>query len=175
MRMRWLARGVLVMTVATVVGVLGFSVIGAKRADALSGAPVTTFAVQAPVDSGGGGGSDDCGKPRLLGVFVPWYEYLNIAKDDTGSCAVEEFTLLPKNKQSSDVPLVVVAIVDDLLRLAGLIAVIFVIYGGVQYATSQGNPDAASKAQSTILNALIGLAVAMVAVAFVTYLGRTLG
>ena len=75
----------------------------------------------------------------------------------------------------SDLPLVLLAVVDDLLRIAGLVAVVFVIVGGIQYTTSQGNPDATAKAQSTVLNALIGLVIALFAVAFVTYLGKALG
>lgn len=125
--------------------------------------------------SSSGTASGACKKPRLLGVFVPWYQYLEIKKDDTGSCAVKDFNLLPKNGEDSDIPLVLLAIVDDLLRIAGLVAVIFVIYGGIQYTTSQGSPDATAKAQSTVLYALAGLVIALVAVAFVTYLGRALG
>jgi hypothetical protein len=115
-----------------------------------------------------------CPKPKLLGVFVPWYQYLKVGKDSTGSCGIKSFNLLPGGGQSSDVPLILLAIVDDMVRLAGLVAVIFVIMGGVQYATSQGNPDATAKAQSTIINALIGLAIAIIAVAFVTFLGNAL-
>jgi hypothetical protein len=107
-------------------------------------------------------------------VLIPWYEYLQVTKDDTGSCSVKDFTLLPDDGKDSDVPLVLLAIIDDLIRIAGVVAVIFVIYGGVQYTTSQGNPDATSKAQSTVLSALIGLVIAMVAVAFVTFLGKAL-
>jgi len=115
-----------------------------------------------------------CAKPKLLGVFVPWYQYLKVSKDTTGSCAVQDFNLLPGNNKDSDVPLILLAIVDDMVRLAGLVAVVFVIMGGVQYATSQGNPDATAKAQSSIINALIGVAISVVAVAFVAFLGSAL-
>jgi hypothetical protein len=114
-------------------------------------------------------------KPKLVGIFVPWYEYLRIEADPvTNECGVKDFTLLPGNGESSDIPLVLVAIVDDMLRLTGLIAVIFVIYGGIRYATSQGEPDATAKAQSTILSALIGMAIALIAVALVTFFGKAL-
>lgn len=126
--------------------------------------PLTTFA--AP---------DLCPKENLLGIFVPWYQYLTVEKDSTNSCAVKEFNLLPGGGEKSDFPLVLLAIVDDMLRLAGLAAVIFVIYGGIMYATSQGVPEATAKAQSTVINALIGLVVALFAVVFVTYVGRALG
>jgi hypothetical protein len=148
--------------IAVTVGVVG------AKTDALSftAAPISNFAA-----------AKACSKPKLLGVFVPWYQYLKVTKDaDTGTCGIngDDFVLLPGNGQSSSVPLVLLAIVDDMVRLAGLIAVIFVIVGGVQYATSQGSPDATAKAQSTVINALIGLAIAIAAVAFVAFLGKAL-
>lgn len=57
-----------------------------------------------------------------------------------------------------------------LLLLAGLIAVIYLIYGGVQYITSAGDQAKADGAKKTILYALVGLIVigfAMVLVNFV--------
>ncbi len=119
--------------------------------------------------------STGCDKPKLLGIFVPWYQYLTLGRDSvTGDCTVGNFRVLPGGGHTSDFLAIGLAVVDDLLRLAGLAAVIFVIYGGVQYATSQGSPDATAKAQSAILNALIGLAIAMVAVVFVTFIGNAL-
>ena len=97
----------------------------------------------------------------------PWFHYLETNPEP--DCGIKEFTVLGP---SSDIPLVLLAVVDDLLRIAGLVAVVFVIYGGVMYITSQGNPDQASKAQSTILNALAGLAIALVAIFVVSFLGN---
>ncbi|HSW37452.1 MAG TPA: hypothetical protein VLG37_03735 [Candidatus Saccharimonadales bacterium] len=112
----------------------------------------------------------NCGG-NFLGL-VPWYAYL---KDvDPNTCQIKGFTVLSPNK-ASDFPLVLVAVVDDLLRIAGLVAVGYIIYGGIQYVISQGNPEHTAKAQATIINALIGLALAIVAVAFVSFLGKTLG
>ncbi|MCA9324603.1 hypothetical protein KDA23_00855 [Candidatus Saccharibacteria bacterium] len=105
----------------------------------------------------------------------PWYAYLDYGVDPvTGQCGVLNFNLLPGGGNASDVPLILLAIVDDLIRVVGLISVAFVIYGGIQYATSQGTPEATSKAQSTIINALIGLALSVVAVAIIAFLANTL-
>lgn len=41
--------------------------------------------------------------------------------------------------------------------VAGLVAVIYLIIGGYQYITSQGNPDVSTQAKSTIVNSIIGL------------------
>jgi TRAP-type C4-dicarboxylate transport system permease small subunit len=40
---------------------------------------------------------------------------------------------------------------------AGLVAVAYLIVGGYQYITSQGNPDATATAKGTIVNAITGL------------------
>ena len=110
-----------------------------------------------------------CQEPSFFGL-VPWYHYLNV----DNRCNIKSFTFL-KAGESGDIPLVLLAVVDDLLRIAGLVAVGFVIYAGIQYITSQGEPDKTAKAQSAIINALVGLAVSIVAVGVVTYIGGRLG
>lgn len=114
--------------------------------------------------------ANTCSSSSFFGLRTWWY-YLPQGDFSSDCKSIDHFQLL----KSSQIPLVGLAIVDDLLRIAGIVAVAFVIYGGIQYIASQGNPDNTSRAQSTILNALIGLAVAIVATAFVTYLGDKLG
>lgn len=53
---------------------------------------------------------------------------------------------------------------NAVLAIAGAVAVIFVILGGLRYATSQGNSDALRSAKEMIIYALVGLVV--VAIAF---------
>lgn len=57
------------------------------------------------------------------------------------------------------------AILTGLLQLAlfavGAISVIFIIIGGIQYITSSGSPDAIKKAKSTLVFAVVGLALAI--------------
>ncbi len=104
---------------------------------------------------------------KFLGLNT-WYHYLKT--NPPPDCSIKQFNVLP-NGTPSDIPLVLLAVVDDLLRIAGLLAVMFVIYGGILYVTSQGNPDQTSKAQSTILNALGGFALSLIAIAFVSFIG----
>ena len=68
--------------------------------------------------------------------------------------------------------LIALALLDDLIRIAALVAVGYVIYGGIQYSTSQGSPDATKKAQSTIINALIGVSMAVLAASIVAFIGN---
>ena len=94
---------------------------------------------------------------------------------DKNVCALNNnFGLLPKSGPSG-LLLIALAILDDLIRIVALVAVGFVIYGGIQYITSQGSPDATKRAQQTIINALIGLAIALIAVAIVSFIGNKLG
>ncbi len=110
-----------------------------------------------------------CNPPAFFGL-KPWYEYL----DTNADCTIKTFNVLGGDA-GSDFVLVALVLVDDLLRIAGLVAIGYVIYGGILYVTSQGSPDQTGKAQNTILNALIGLVIAVLAVAFVTFLGNRIG
>src|SRR5690242_7290987 len=89
-----------------------------------------------------------------------------------GVCTVTNFTVLGEH---SSFLLIALANVDDLLRIAGLLAVAFMIYSGIQFIMSNGEPAAAAKARTGAFNALIGLAIAMVSISFVAYLGNQAG
>lgn len=55
------------------------------------------------------------------------------------------------------------AIIKIITGLAGLIAVIFIIFGGIGYMTSSGNPERMDKSKHTLIYALIGLAIVIAA------------
>lgn len=98
--------------------------------------------------------------------FPHWYEYLPC---QTVSVKGQPTTYVPQLNKLTDVWLIVAAIIEILLRVAALAAVILVIYGGYQYMTSQGEPDKTTKARETIMNALIGLAIAVLAAGIVGF------
>ncbi|MEX0749019.1 MAG: pilin [Candidatus Saccharimonadales bacterium] len=58
---------------------------------------------------------------------------------------------------------VVANVMDITIRLAGLLAVIFIIFGGIRYITSGGSSSAVESAKKILLNALIGLVIAILA------------
>ena len=60
-----------------------------------------------------------------------------------------------------DVWTIVINVVDILLRLIGLVAVGFVILGGIRYIISQGNAAQLATAKTTIVRALVGLVIAI--------------
>jgi hypothetical protein len=97
-----------------------------------------------------------------------WYEYLQVTDDGTGNgCQVNA----PAG--SNKAVLIALAAIDILLRFSSLVALIFVVYGGFRFATAQGSPDAISKGKKTVVNALVGLVIAVLAsqiVKFAAYL-----
>jgi len=100
--------------------------------------------------------------------FPTWYKYLSGVSSPNG--AGNANVCLPKVGALSDVWLVVAALIEILLRLAGYAAIVFVIYGGIQYITSQGEPDKTNKAKTTLLNAIIGLVISISATILITFI-----
>ena len=50
------------------------------------------------------------------------------------------------------------------------LAVLFIVIGGLRMVTSQGNPQETGKARATIIYAVVGLVVALLAEAFVAFI-----
>ncbi len=122
--------------------------------------------------------------------FPTWFKYLDVGRKETKNkegvvisideCAVVgPTTTNPKDGTqefdwSRASGRILLAIFEIILRIAGIAAVIFVIYGGFQYILSQGEPDRLKGARSTIVNALIGLAIAVSATAIVNLIGKNI-
>jgi hypothetical protein len=109
-----------------------------------------------------------------------WYKYLvNAGRMTTNTDAtsgVVSCDLVGGFKWADgDIILVAFGVLDICLRLAALVAVAYVIYGGISYITSEGQPDNTKNAQNTIINALIGLVIAIIATAVVSFIGNRLG
>lgn len=121
----------------------------------------------------GGGFTSACnpGSGGLAGaVFVPWYKYLP-GEEVGGKCTPTFETVNGNYDYAKGIPLILMAVIEFLLRIAGLIAVGFIIFGSFQYITSQGSPEGLKGAKSTITNAIVGLVIAIFATGFVQFLG----
>lgn len=68
-----------------------------------------------------------------------------------------------------DITTLVTNIINTLLFLSGIIAVVFIIIGGVRYTIAQGDSGQIASAKNTIMYAVIGLVVAMAAFAIVNF------
>jgi hypothetical protein len=66
-------------------------------------------------------------------------------------------------------------LVNTFLFAAGLIAVIFLIIGGIRYITSTGDSQRIKAAKDTILYAIIGLIVTILALPIANYVVKTVG
>jgi len=70
---------------------------------------------------------------------------------------------------SSSLPSTFKTIVNVMLFILGAIAVIMVVVGGIRYTTSGGDSSSTKAAKDTILYAVVGLVVAMLAYAIVNF------
>jgi hypothetical protein len=58
---------------------------------------------------------------------------------------------------------VIAQVINWALYLSGAIAVVFVIIGGYRYLTAGGNEESATKGRKSVVNALIGLVIIVLA------------
>lgn len=73
------------------------------------------------------------------------------------------------NLAGDDVGTIVRNVVNALLYVIGALSVIMLIWGGIRYTTSAGNANSVTSAKNTILYAVIGLIVAILAYAIVNW------
>ena len=106
--------------------------------------------------------------------FPTWYKYLGEIKDLPPEASKPIGTVseqcVPVINSLSDVWLIVAAVIEILLRIGILVALTFVVVGGVRYIMSQGEPDKTAQAKNTIQNALIGLVISITATALITFI-----
>lgn len=69
---------------------------------------------------------------------------------------------------------IITRIINLLLLFAALIAILFIVLGGYKYITSQGNAEAAKAGRGTVVNAVIGLSIIILAFVIVSVVNRTL-
>lgn len=135
--------------------------------------------------------ADNCDKSGFFGL-EPWYHFMpdseigvntivsGSASVPSDPCGIKCFNIFVQTapnecgETASDIPGVVLAILDDLLRVAAIVAVAFILVGSFQFVGSRGNSERTANAQSTIINALTGLAVALIATTLINYLGNQL-
>lgn len=71
---------------------------------------------------------------------------------------------------------IVTKVINIMLFIAGALAVIMIIFGGLRYVTSAGNSSNVTAAKNTVLYAIVGLVVAFLAYAVINFvLGTVMG
>lgn len=109
-----------------------------------------------------------CDLPQRIYGIPTWYKYLEGQPDPAPphTCRlVVDFSTAAANNLVS----IGFAITEIMLFVGGIIAVAFIITGGFQYVLSQGNPDQTKTAKDTVLNAVIGLVIAILASTLVRF------
>ncbi|MBP5511975.1 hypothetical protein J6X90_01135 [Candidatus Saccharibacteria bacterium] len=111
------------------------------------------------------------GVNQLLGLRA-WYA--GLAEEVNGTCDMK--------KPPSDgdgiatyVWTIVFNILYDITLLAGLVALILVIFGGYKYILSNGEPGKVAQAKTIITNAMIGLVIAILAAVIVNTILMVIG
>ena len=106
-----------------------------------------------------------------VGVFSG-VNFLPVA--DAAGCTTATPDQLCNPISQSTVPGLIITATNFLLATIGVLAILFIIIGGLQYVTSAGNEENAKKGQKTITYAIIGLVVAILAFAIVQVVNNTI-
>ena len=107
-----------------------------------------------------------------LGIFVPSYVGAVSALDDV--CKADSTSTLCTHKDD-DLMNYVKIIINTLMFALGAISVVMIILGGIKYTTSMGDAKNVESAKNTIMYAVIGLVVAVLAFAIVNFVIGKLG
>jgi len=89
----------------------------------------------------------------------PWY-----------SCVTKNDKKQIEIKGLNDIWLIILTLLEDVIKLGVYIATGFVIWGGIKYIKSQGDPSQLSQAKDVIRNAIIGLLITLFGVAIVEFI-----
>lgn len=94
-----------------------------------------------------------------------WYRGLNLDKEGI--------------KSKTDIPKViwtiVANIIDAISRIAGIVAIGFIIWAGFQYMLAAGNSGQLAAAKNTLKNAIIGLCIAVLASTIISLVITSVG
>ncbi len=93
--------------------------------------------------------------------------------------AQAQIQILPKNTSPKDYSLTTLMeimgkVIGIMLIFAGVVAVIFIIIGGIKYAFSYGNPQAMESGKSTLLWAILGLVIVLCSYAIAVFVWKKL-
>ena len=135
--------------------------------------------------SSGDPGKVAAGKKTLLNAFlglaIVMSAYLIMstirfvllgANGDLGSCINIDDASGNITSGCVDANTMVSSAIGWFIGIAGLVSAIFVVYGGISYITSAGDPGKAAKARQMILYALIGLAIVGLASAITAFVSN---
>lgn len=117
--------------------------------------------------------ANSCEK-SILGIS-PWYKGLTEQSADGKCSIVSPVQSGSKLALQEFIWRIALNIIGIVLGFIGYIAFFFVLYGGFLFLTGGNNPSQIEKARKTLLNAVIGLVIAIAAVAIVNLIFSIVG
>jgi hypothetical protein len=97
-------------------------------------------------------------------------DYVTLYGKSQADCAdASTLATNPEKCNGNDLNSTITLIINGIIFVIGIVAVVMIILGGITYATSQGDPGKVKKGKDTILYGIIGLVVALLAYAIVTF------
>lgn len=109
----------------------------------------------------------------MLGGQMVWGEDKNVCNDSKISDELKQLAGCKLNDET--IALAASNWINAVIAVAGVVAVVVVIYGGFTYITSAGDAGKALKARNIILYGLIGLAVAVLSYTIVHFISASVG
>jgi hypothetical protein len=100
----------------------------------------------------------DCSDSQTPLGLRPWYAGLV-----DSNCDIDHSQFEGEEKLQASIWKIVLNVASDVLAIVGYLAICFVIWGGYQYMMARGDPGMVAKGKKTIVNALVGLAICMLA------------
>ena len=91
------------------------------------------------------------------------------AKTSADCASASTLVSNPDGCNGSDMNEMIRTVINAIVFIVGMIAVVMIILGGVNYATSQGDPGKVKKGKDTILYGIIGLVISILAFAIVNF------
>jgi len=77
------------------------------------------------------------------------------------------FEFIPKSRSLLDV---IAWGINTTLLLAGAVAVIYLVYGGMLYITAGGDAEKATKGRTSLINAIVGIIIILLALVIVAFI-----
>lgn len=94
-----------------------------------------------------------------------WYR--GLVESGDGGCKIKDINPNGGLKPEQFVWTVVANLIDAAFRIVGVGAIGFIIYAGFQYMLATGDPGKIASAKKSLINAIIGLVIAVLASAIV--------
>lgn len=105
----------------------------------------------------------------VVGFVAQPVSAINVFKDSCSGSNSSDAVCTEAGKGSKGASDLIQRLITTLLYIIGVISIIVIIIGGIKYVTSDGDSSKVSSAKNTILYAVIGLVVAMLAFAIVNF------